>query len=123
MMASSSALAIGIERFMLGPSATSGRSHFALGSMPVSSKRGESNTRPFGAGDEAVDRLHIGLHRVLVEERRAVASAFDEIDARDLRIARQRIQVEHQRLLDEALDCQQGLGRADIVEAGAGYHS
>ena len=36
-----------------------------------------------------MDRLHVGLDRVLVEERRAVAAAFDEADARHHRIARQ----------------------------------
>jgi len=85
-------------------------------------QRGEPHAGPLGARHQAVDRLHVGLNRVFVVERRAVAAAFDEIDARHLRIARQRIKIENQRLLHQAMDRQAVLGRVDIGEAGPGDH-
>ena len=69
-----------------------------------------------------MDRLHVGLDRVLVEQRRAVAAAFDEVDARHLGIACERFEVEDERLLDEAMDRQSMLGRIDVGKSGAGDH-
>src|SRR5205085_424270 len=74
---------------------------------------------PFRARDEAVDRLHVGLYWVLVIERRAVAAAFDEMNARHHRIACKGFKIEDERLLDQAMNHQAVLVRVDIGEAGA----
>ena len=66
-----------------------------------------------------MDRLHVGLHRILVEQRRAVAAAFDEVDARHHRIAREGIEREDQRLLHQAMDHQAVLVRVDVGKPGA----
>ncbi len=64
-----------------------------------------------------MQRLHVGLDRLVGEQRRAVAAAFDEADARHHRIALERVEREHQRLLDHAVDDQPVLGRIDVGHA------
>jgi hypothetical protein len=69
-----------------------------------------------------VDRLHVSLDRVLIVERRAVAAAFDKVDTRHFRIARKRVEREHQRLPDKAVNRQPMFRRIDIRNAGARHH-
>ena len=44
-----------------------------------------------------MNRLHVGVHRLLRDQRRAVAAAFDERHARHHRIAAERVEREDQR--------------------------
>ena len=69
-----------------------------------------------------MDCLDVRLHRVLGEQLRTVAAAFDEIDPRDHRIARKRFEIEDQGLLHQAMDHQAVLGRIDIRKAGSRHH-
>ena len=97
----------------------------ALGDQPLRlridagllQQRGEQNAGPFRARCEAVQRLHVGLDRFVGEQRRAVAAAFDEADARHHRIALERVEGEHQRLLDHAVDDELVLGGVDVGHA------
>jgi hypothetical protein len=59
---------------------------------------------PLGTGDEAMDSLHVGGHWIFVVKLRAVAAAFDEVDARHHWITRQGLEGEDQRLLHQAMD-------------------
>jgi hypothetical protein len=56
---------------------------------------------------------------VRVVQRRTVAAAFDEVDARYHRIARKRLKRENQRLLHQAVDYQPVFIRVDVGKPGA----
>ncbi len=64
-----------------------------------------------------MQRLDVRLDRLVGEQRRAVAAAFDEADARHHRIALEVLEREHQRLLHHAVDDELVLGRIDIRHA------
>jgi hypothetical protein len=65
-----------------------------------------------------MERLHAGLDRFVGEQRRTVAAAFQKSDARNHPITRQRLEIEHQRLLDHAVNEKLVLRRIDIGNAG-----
>jgi hypothetical protein len=65
-----------------------------------------------------MERLHIGLDRFVGEQRRTVAAAFQKSDARHHPIARKRIEIEYQRLLDQAVDEKFVLAGIDVGNAG-----
>ena len=67
-----------------------------------------------------MDRLHVGLDRLLGIKRRAVAAAFHESDARHHRVAMQRVERVFHRLLDQAMDDEAVLVRVDVGFAAAG---
>src|SRR6266853_5642152 len=52
---------------------------------------GELDAGPLGAGHEAVQRLHARLDGFPGKQRRAVAAAFDEAEARHYRVAREAV--------------------------------
>ena len=115
-MASSTALLTGRLRLKCGASAPSAITHFAFGSMLVSSSKVESMTPVHSAHERRP--LHVGLDWFFRKERRAVAAAFDECYARHHRITRQRIECEDERLFHQTMDYKTVLIRIDIGIAG-----
>ncbi len=120
-----------IERLLHRNAAAQGRDVGALRDEPfrrrldagLLEQGGELDAGPFGAGDEAVQHLRARLHRLVGKHRRAVAAAFEEGDACRHRIARERIEREDERLLDEPVDDETVLvgidvGRAAMVADG-----
>ena len=81
-------------------------------------ERRKRHAGPFGVGDEAVQRLRGDLQRFAGEHRRRIAAALEERHARHQRIARQRIDGEHQGLFHQTVDDQLVLRRVDIRQAG-----
>ena len=78
----------------------------------------ELHAGPFRAADQAVDGGHAERLRLRRVERGAVAAAFDEGDARLHRVARQRLEREHERPLHQAMDDQPVLIGIDVGNAG-----
>src|SRR5438067_8503017 len=81
-------------------------------------QRGELHAGPLRTRSEAMQRLHIRLDRLRREERRAVAAALDESEARHHRIARERIEREDERPLYETMDRESMLLGIDLGIAG-----
>ena len=95
------------------PAATS-----PCGSMPASSSSTESFTPVHSEHDSRPwIAWTLTARRLLREQSAAVAGAFDEGDARGHRIAREVVEGEHQRPLDEAVNQQPVRIRIDVGNA------
>ena len=81
-------------------------------------QRREPHAGPFRTRDQAVNRLRVARLRLRGVERARIAGAFDEGDARLHRVARQRLEREHQRPFHQAVDQQPVLVGIDIGRAG-----
>src|SRR5205085_9459409 len=80
----------------------------------VLKQRRQPDTRPFGAGQEAVNGLHSELGRFLLIKQRAVARALDERDARFHWVAHELIEREDERALDETVNHKPVRFRIDV---------
>src|SRR5215471_1748642 len=114
-----------IERLLYGEAAAHAGSIGAFRQNPLGRRldtgrlqeHREHDTGPFGARQQAVDRLDVRGCRLFSEQRAAVAGAFHECDARLHRIAAEIVEGEHQRALHQAVDDQAMRIRTDVRNA------
>jgi len=96
--------AIGMLRLIPAASAPSARIHCDFGSTPLLPESGEAHARPFGTGNQAVERLHAERGRGPSDREPTITPHIDKGDTRFHRIAGEGFEREDERAFDETMD-------------------